>query len=263
MSHASSPTGRTDSLDDVALRRLTDDAGIAGACRLLMPSRSASLALEVAHLLGYRMVASDRPGGTDADGWLDRHRRIVEIRRGLSPGAQMGLIAHSIRHVQQDGTAILSTFEDLSLDDRLSGTYLVEADADAFQVHVAAQLARAGSGGLWRHCVARNDIGSAADAYQRGYRKGGERTGAAMAFAALSKDVGFLDRYATVNADEIASGLATNGPGNLSGLATRLELASPAGMAYPDRGFRLAVRDFAGAAAERAEAAPRLVRNAA
>lgn len=245
--------------------RLARDPALAGACRLLLGSNSAAMALETADLLGYRLVQSDRPGGLDVGGWLDRHRRTVEVRRGLAPLPQVSLLAHHLRHVLQDAGSVLAAYEDLPLDERLAGTYLVEADACAFQVHVAAQLARSGAPGLWSHCVSRGDAGSAAAAaaYLRGTRRGGERIGAAMAFEALASDPAFLDHYAAANAEEIAAGIPSHGPGNLRGLSTRLALASPAGCPYPDRAFAQAVLAYEARAAERPEAPPAPLRSAA
>ena len=240
------------------IARVAGDPTVAGACRLLLGSNAAGMALEAADALGYRIVQADL--APEADSRIDRHRRLVELRRGLAPAQHVAALARELGHVRQDAGTVLAAHGDLPLDERLAGTYLVEADADAFQVHVAAQLARSGSPALWSHCAAH--VPFAAEAYRHGCRKGGERLGTASAFEAQASDPGFLDRHAGANAAEIADGSASHGPGDLNGLSRRLALASPAGTPYPGAAFAAAVRAFEARADERPSPAPAM-RNAA
>lgn len=226
------------------LSRLTSDKDMAAACTCLLPSRAAAGALDAAEAMGYRIVQSKRPGGFDADGHLDRHRRIMEIRAGLPFASQVSRVSHQLRHIQQDAGTVLASYEDLPLDERLAGTYLVEADALAFQAHVAAQLAKSGRPEMWGHLASREILCKSAESYLRGFRKGGERIGTVMAFSAMAGCHDFLEHYAEVNAEEVAHGVASHGPGNLKALATKLAMASPAGVPYPDRPFAVAVRDL-------------------
>ncbi len=234
-----------------ALSRLTSDKGLASAIACLLPSRAAAMAIDAAEAMGYRFVTSAHPGGFDADARIDRHRRLVEVREGLSFDSQVCQVSHHLRHVQQDAGTVLAAYEDLPLDERLAGTYLVEADALAYQAHVAAQLAQSGRPTLWNHLVTRDVLCKSADSYLRGYRKGGERIGAVMAFSSMAACPGFLKRYAAVNEEEVAHGVASHGPGNLKALATKLAMASPAGVPYPDRAFAVAAREMEARAGER------------
>ena len=221
-------------LTDGNLALLTEDSGLAAICRLASRSRAAAHAMDIVSVSG--LVVSHAGPGAAGPG------RIV-IPQVLSLESKVIYVVRSLREAVQEITGVAAEAQSLSGGDRLAGAMLVEADAQAFVIHVAAQLARSGATQAWSHVASGSGTARAAGHYVRGYRKGGERTGAHMAFASLSEDPSFVSMVA---ARDMGPG---TGRGTLEGLATRISLASPSGEAYPERGFKHAVQAFSRAAA--------------
>jgi hypothetical protein len=145
----------------------------------------------------------------------------------------MASAALALRRSQQDAYGLRRPLVALEGGDAAVARSLLDADAAAFLVHVAAEAAAEGMPALARHVEASNALAGTVDAYRRGFRKGGARVGAAMAFAAAAGEDPLLSRHVP----EEGAGVT----GRARGFATRLAEVSPAGGAYPDRAFRQVV----------------------
>ena len=235
LSAVPSPAGPYES----AIGRVAGCPDVARALRALAASRTAAQALDVADLSGHRLA---RP----VNGQAGRAIGLYEVG-GTETGALMAAVVLGLRRSQRDAYGLRRDMHALGTGDVAVVRALLDADAAAFLVHVAAEAAAAGMPALARHVEASNVLAPIVDAYRRGVRKGGARTGVAMAFSAAAGEEAILGRHVP------EAGAAVEGASD--GFATRLAEVSPAGGPYPVRGFRQAFDRLRGEIAARCERA--------
>lgn len=127
----------------------------------------------------------------------DGKRRITVDQGGLFEDAMA--LAHELRHVRQDHAGLMSLVNCLPAADYITGSLLLEADAIAYQTHVACRLSSLGHPEILELMRSRNVLRQATDAYLTGRTE--QWPAAACQFAAMDASARvseFFEKYVAI-----------------------------------------------------------------
>jgi len=139
---------------------------------------------------------------------LDHVERRLEVVSSLHPSSKRALAAHELRHVWHDKAGVLDLIAVMPPEDYLAAMLVMEADAHAWLVHVAAELKAAGDGAMWLHLGVRNVYGPATEAYLEALAGGRTVSEACTwAFNEIIADDEFCDVYTQIAELDVPTGM--------------------------------------------------------
>jgi len=206
----------------------------------LEQSEAAARHVAIFRALGYstHLVESLEIG----TGNLDHRLLRLEIAECVNPWGMRAIISHELRHAWHHECGVLDLLDRVSPDLYLAATIILEADAFAFEAHVAAEMAAVGDPYRWNHHMSRAMSGAGSVAYGAAVANGlSPWEACGWAFREVLSDPTFIDEYTRVAEVDAPEGDIETDPAAFDRIVALIRANSPTGRAYDDTIFEAAV----------------------
>jgi hypothetical protein len=206
----------------------------------LEQSEAAALHVAILRRLGYTTHLVE--GLAIGRGQLDHKSRRLEVYKFANPWARQAIVAHELRHAWHHDSGVLDLLERVEPEQYLLATLVMEADAMAFEAHVAAQMASVGDPYRWNHYMSRAESGPGSDAYGAAISDGlSPWVASNWAFNEVMNDPKFINEYRRVAEVDAPALDVEPDPHAFERLAAIIRENSPTGQPYDDAIFEAAV----------------------
>jgi len=207
----------------------------------LEQSEAAARHVAIFRALGYstHLVESLEIG----TGNLDHRLLRLEVAECVNPWGMRAIVSHELRHAWHHECGILDLLDRVTPDLYLAATMIMEADAFAFEAHVAAEMAAVGDPYRWSHYMSRAMSGAGSDAYRAAIEDGQSAWKACCwAFDEVLNDPSFVDEYRRVAEMDAPETDVEPDPSAYDRIVAIIRANSPTGRPYDDTIFEAAVK---------------------